>query len=421
VSDCRAQLVVPTSDTTAQFATVPRSTIVISVSAALGRLRSELEARVPTLLDRANRRPIGVPGEVTYDVTRSAFDLNLQGDRLLASTLVRARVEICKPLGPFCPTYGRCSPSFVTNASVPLLLTPEIGFQRSRVSVQTIRSCSIAGFDVSPQISQIADAQARAAEQRIDAQLAQVRPQLDRAWKIVRGGLPVALGQCVQLRRTQLLQSSPTLNGGQLEARVGIAADLELAGACGTSGEGLPALSTVAQLDKVSRLHAAVRLTWQQLSTRLTEALRGQRVLPDAEIEAVNASASDRGRVRLRVRLRGAVCGEWLLDASPAYDANRHQLVVRELTTVAAQARQTPELAAPTLLATVSARARVQPPTDVSGALTRLRRAELHAPLAPGLVLHVVPGTAEVARVVATEEGLAILVAAQLELGLVLQ
>src|SRR5690606_34028340 len=135
------------------------------------QLLAELAAHIPGTLAQAKRRPIGAPGEVTYTVKRGALDSSVDNGVFHFVTLANAEIEICKPLGPFCVTYGRCQPVLATTVSMPLSLTRDFAWQRATSKVHAERGCRIAGFDVTERLTSIARANLDAIERRIQSSL----------------------------------------------------------------------------------------------------------------------------------------------------------------------------------------------------------------------------------------------------------
>ncbi|MBW2459856.1 MAG: DUF4403 family protein, partial [Deltaproteobacteria bacterium] len=148
-------------------ALVPESRVTLDLGVTVERIERELSERIPTVLDKGSRG-IGRAGRLGYVVRRGPFAVTLEGDRLVVSTTVTVNAQVCKPLGPFCPTYGSCSPKLLTRVSVPLVLEPDYRLGEAQVSIDIERSCSIAGFDATPQIRGTARRQADRVKRQID-------------------------------------------------------------------------------------------------------------------------------------------------------------------------------------------------------------------------------------------------------------
>src|SRR5690606_37494711 len=98
---------------------LPSSRIVLTASVDKPQLLREIASHIPETLATAKRRPIGTPGEVSYTVTRGSVDSSIADGAFHVTTLANASIEICKPVGPFCVTYGRCQPVLATTVSLP--------------------------------------------------------------------------------------------------------------------------------------------------------------------------------------------------------------------------------------------------------------------------------------------------------------
>jgi hypothetical protein len=350
----------------------PTSRLVVSAGVPLSRVRAELERRVPKLLDSAKRRKIGAPGEVTYEVTRGGFDLNLRGERLLVSTIVKADVDVCKPLGPICFSYGRCTPRLLATASVPLLLGETYDFQKSTVRTQVTRPCVIAGIDASPHIKALADQQARAVEQRIDTSLPRIRGFVEQAWQFVQAPLRYDLTHCLTLRPKRLVQGRPTIDGGAVQQRWALESELALSSACsaGAATEAsLPPLATDPALADATELHLVQRVGWSSLEAAITLAMRGG-PLGVTRVRAVPVSNRGVRQIEIGLTTTREYCGELVAWAEPSYDAASDRVALTRVEFAAAQRADDTALGA---ARDALARVRVALPASVSQLGSRVR------------------------------------------------
>ncbi len=304
---------------------LPPSELVLGAALEKKQLLDLLAEHIPATLAHEKRRPIGSPGEVTYTVTRGAMDARVNDGALEVTTLANAQIEVCKPLGPFCVTYGRCRPVLATTVSMPALLTPDYSWQHPTSRVEATRGCSIAGFDVTSRLVSIARSNLSTIRSRVEHALPDVRPWAARLWELSR--LPVFLDKdhCLRITPRQLLQSPPEEAEGELRVRLGAELDLEVATDCAEKGSEIPLapLATRERLPAESTLWLSQSISVKSAASQLTRALSGafgtgQKV---SDVEVIPARLDGRNALMLGVGLDGSVCGTaWLaasLDAAP--------------------------------------------------------------------------------------------------------
>ncbi len=305
------------------------SRFVLNLDVAQQRLLSELNQRVPAQLAQAKNQPIGAPGKATYTVSRGAFRLGLKNGALVVSTPVSANIEVCKPLGPFCVRYGQCRPKFLTSFQVPLSLSEDYAIARTQSSVDVIQRCTIAGFDVTSRLLQEARAQVLGVSRQINAQLPDVRPFAEGAWRALHRTLHLDKQSCLSLDPERLIQGPATNSNQHLWGRVGLMAKLELHKPCpeqppSPEAEGLPPLES-ADLAKDSLIRVPLRLSYADVQEQLARAFAKQATDATQAPEAKQATDSQvllqdfvlravpgvdgKSRLALRVTLGGSACG----------------------------------------------------------------------------------------------------------------
>ena len=349
----------------ATAAELPKSHITVGVEVAVERLRRELSKQVPTTLAAERGRNVGAAGEVTYTVRRGAFDVRLAGDRLQVSTPVSVDVEVCKPLGPFCPTYGRCQPRLQTTASVPVVVGEDYEVGKSRVSIALTKPCVIAGMDVSPEIRKLAGQQAGGVERRINGALPELRPLVETGWKQLF--VPVALGAstCLRIAPERIAQGKPGLENGTLASRLGVVGALRVDQPCDLKAADpptpLPPLGVDDALADDVALEVPVRLDWSEVSAELSRSLGKQATAAPAGSE-----------IALALTLDGATCGQVTLLAKPEWDDTRARLRLASVRIAPGQPKRAELLAEAGIERLVAERAAIALPIDVSGAPTAL-------------------------------------------------
>jgi hypothetical protein len=341
----------------------------VEVRADLEALSKQIAAEIPVQLATAKRQPVGAPGEVSYSVRRGKVRLNVEGDRLVVTVPVEVEVELCKPLGPFCPTYGKCSPRLSARASVPTLLGENYEIGRSEVGISLVRSCTIAGIDASSEIRRYAHRELGQVKRRIDRALPRIRPSVEGVWELLHH--PVALGgsTCLRIAPDRLLQAPPAVTGSMLTARLAAVGKLGVEAPCASPDApvkpaALPRLTTERELEPGVALQVPVYMAWSDVSAAL---LRSVRTKDDAalglvEIEARAAERDGKARVALHASVAGETCGDAWFLADPWYDPTTSRVRLRDVSALS------PSPFTDALARRISVAAAIALPVDVSAA-----------------------------------------------------
>jgi len=313
-----------------------RSRVGVAVHAELAALERALGKEVPVTLAAERRRPIGTPGEVTYVVRRGRLGIALDTARLTVKVPVEVEAEVCKPLGPFCPTYGRCSPRLLATASVPLLLSDSYEIGKSRVSIAVQRECTIGGYDATPQIKTRAESEVGQVQARIDAAMPAIRPSVAGVWELLHH--PVALGSttCLRIEPDRVTQNRPAVKDGALVTELGAEGTLSIQDPCERSAAVKPApLPRLVVNDAAAtgvELRVPVRTSWVDVSAELTRALSSKDATA-GEIRVVKLEAEGSGSlVAMRATLAGSLCGAARLVAEPWFDERTSRIRLRNVT-----------------------------------------------------------------------------------------
>jgi hypothetical protein len=316
-----------------------RSRIGVEVRAALAALERALGSRVPVTLAAERRRPVGAPGEVSYVVRRGRFGIGLVSERLTVAVPVEVEAEVCKPLGPFCPTYGRCSPRLSAVASVPALLSESYEIGRSRVAIAVTRPCTIAGIDATPQIREQALRQAGGVQGRIDASLPAIRPSVAGIWELLHHPISLGRSTCLRIRPDRITQQRPTLKERTLVSRLGAEGTLVVEDPCNAQETvrvaPLPRLLTEEGTSDGIALRVPVRTSWSDVSAALTRSLStrsgAREPLRVSKLEAQGVVVGSRSLVLLRATLSGHTCGPVRVLGEPWYDAATGRVRLRDV------------------------------------------------------------------------------------------
>lgn len=310
----------------AEVGELPDSQLVVSGDVAEAEVLGLIAAQIPGTLAHEKDRPIGAPGRVTYTVTRGALDSSVRNGTFHVTTLANAQIEVCKPLGPFCVTYGRCQPVLATTVSLPLALNADYGFQPLGTSVRAERGCQIAGFDVTPRLMSLARSNLEAIEQRIERSLPPVRPWAERVWQLAQNPLFLDARHCLRATPKRFVQTPAKQTSTGYEVGVGVDLALELTTECERKVAPLPLapLATEPELAERPALRVAQRVDVASASKQLTESARvafgnGEKI---ERVTLHTATIAGSNGIVIETVLSGVTCGTaWLkagLKPAPA-------------------------------------------------------------------------------------------------------
>ncbi len=350
----------------------PESHIAVNVAIDTHRLGRELSRRVPVVLAEARDQNVGAPGQATYVVKRGGFHFGVHDSDLLVETPISAHVAVCKPIGPFCPEYGHCSPQLVSTVRLPLALDRNYTLGRSRVGVSVTRGCVLQpiGVDVTPQLRQMARQQSGRIERRIDRSVPSLRPEAKAAWQLV--DLPIALGStlCARVTPSRLVQSKPALAHDTLSTRLAVFGQLGVEEPCQSAQADAHRPLPPPELDdKVPgdvRLDVPIHIDWSDVSADLSRSLAQPGEPRITSARARGAEVDGRGVVALAVTLEGEVCGDAWLVGEPWYDAQASRVRLRNVRFAPGQDPSVAQLAGSALPARVAELAQIALPIDLA-------------------------------------------------------
>jgi len=296
----------------------PASTLLVEASLPLAALASEVDARLPKTLDAGNRKPIGAAGEITYQVTRGSPSVTVKDGSLVVDIPISADVEVCKPLGPLCPTYGRCQPKLSSRTTLPLEPKSDWTLEGATVKVTVSQGCRVAGLDVTDEVEKAAAKGQRRAQDQIAAAMkkgaAALKEQMGRLTK----PLPLAPGQCVLVRPNAARHRPLTESRGQLQLGVAIEGSIATAD-CDAATKDPVELPPIEQgpLGE-GRIHLVNIVPYAELLTAFT-AERPEGV----ELHALRAHGSD---LAIELTLSGDVCGRTWAVVKPRLEGSQLRL-----------------------------------------------------------------------------------------------
>jgi len=350
----------------------PESHIAVDVAIDTHRLGRELSRHVPVVLAQARDRNVGAPGQATYVVRRGGFHFGISGNNLLVETPIHAHIAVCKPIGPFCPEYGHCSPELLSTVRLPLALDRNYTLGRSRVGVSVTRGCVLRpiGVDVTPQLRDMARQQSGGIQRRIDRSVPSLRPEAKAAWELL--DLPIALGStlCARVTPTRLVQSKPSLSHDTLSTRLAVFGRLGVEEPCSEQPADPHRPLPPPELDDHApsdvQLDVPIHMDWSDVSTDLGRSLAGPGRPRITGVRARGAEVDGQGLVALEVTLDGAVCGDVWLVGQPWYDAQASRVRLRNVRFAPGQADDVAQLAGSALPARVEQLAQIALPIDLA-------------------------------------------------------
>jgi hypothetical protein len=294
---------------------------VVHVESPLASLRELLEQRIQPGLAQG-RFGIGPAGGVSYRAERGDLSLSVRGNQLVVETPVHARAEACR--GTSC--YASCEPEGVATALVPLLLRPDYGFDRAKVSLRFTRGCKVkalGGFltvDVTPTLSSQLEPELAGVARRIDEQLHGLRESAAQLWDQLARPRELPFGGCLVLQPQRLIQGPLDDSSTSLRARFAVLARPELRTTCGelSPPPPLPALDHDAGMPDQDRimLGLVTPLDGLQAAFLRSEEISIEHRRMQVKESRVEPLGSD---VIVELSLVGDLCGDVAFAATPSF------------------------------------------------------------------------------------------------------
>lgn len=408
---------------------LPPSEIVVGVAFDTAALTSLLAKEVPPRVAQDRNVDAGLAGKLSYQIDRSPFVASVSERRLVITTRLQGRADLCKPLGPLgCVRYAQCSPQALATASVPLSLGSSYRIGPASVSIRTTRPCEIGGIDATPQIQKEADVQARRIERRINGLLPSFSKDAQALWNAM--GVHVPLGIDSRLRITPLLvvEGAPTQSGPRVTIPLGVRATVRIEPRHGERDDVGPIPSPVhePELAPDLHLHVPIEVDLESIDAALSRSVR-EAETPGSKASSKNTaqdsletrilsvrSRPDGTNLRVFVSVKGYSCGVLAFRGVPAYDQKSvrvHLSDVQPLTSEKQRAAQLdPGLDLHRIARILESRGTIPLPIDPSTIPAGLDRAvELLSPQ-DGPDVRMSVGEASVSRIAVTPTGLAAIV-----------
>ncbi len=380
------------------------SHVTVRASITEQRLRQEIARELPETLDAGQRTMSGV--RVNYVVKRGDLAFELEDDGLVLSTPIRASASVCKTLGPLCPVLGRCTPQLDVRVRVPIVLSSDYSYDPSKVTVNLVRGCTIAGFNASGEIQSQASSEARSAQQQIDRQLPPIREPAVAGWQELHRTLMLDGGACLRTVPRGVQQERPKRADGVISSAASISGELTLEQPC-SDGEApetseLPPLEVSDRVPSGVKLQAPLHLKWDQVLAALNESLDGK--VPVRRLAVQSAAIAKRPRLVLELERDDDPCGPLWLTAEPWFDADQGAIRLRDIALVP---DWNPKRKLGELPANLERHARIPLPVDLTDLRNQLDRTRAqHVPVVEEVDVEIELGTPEVKRVALDARGL---------------
>ncbi|MBN2196678.1 MAG: DUF4403 family protein [Polyangiaceae bacterium] len=387
----------------------PDSQVTVTASVTTQRLQRELAAEIPEVI-ASGEEHVGAPGRLSYVVRRGPLSPSLSGDDLLITTTVSVSAQICKPFGPLCVVYGRCNPTLVARAGLPLVLGADYALGKSKVTVAVAQGCTVAGFDATSEVRRAGGEAAAETKRRIDRELPDLRPEIAARWGELHRTVALDDRDCLRIVPLTVTQTHPKLAEEVLTSGATVTGRLSLERPCTTSEATVPPLPPLATSDELGpgiRLEILVVVPWSEVGAAFDRAVGGGEDHTPRSVEVRGARVDGESRVVLGVVSARARCGtrSWAM-AEPWFDAAAREIRLREIAPVPGiERKQRPSRALSSELETVA----VPLPVDLVALEKELDHliAALVPPLADGVVAEIEVGPPRVSQVTVVPEGIA--------------
>lgn len=306
-------------------APLSESLVVVNAEFPLKRITDALEAKAPKRVAEENDRDIGMAGRLEYTVDRGKFGVGIDGDAIVVSLPLMARVQACAKGR----CYASCAPEAKATARVPMKLGRDERLHVSDVKLDVTKGCSLrAGFlniDVTPTLRSELDKRRTQVMQAIDRELPDPRPQLNRIWKELEKPRPIPLGGCLVLSPESIVTGPAGGTATHAHVRFGVHARPELRTAC----EAVPAKKArppvvFEPLSDNGDLHVATMIANEAVTGAFVSRTPIDFVPKRASI--VNATGSANA---ILLTLSGDVCGDVEIQGAGAAKMDESHLALK--------------------------------------------------------------------------------------------
>lgn len=396
---------------------VPQSEVVVALSFDPDALAARLAREVPPRVASARDVDAGMAGKLSYRIDRSPFAVDVRDRRLFVSTLLTARADLCKPLGPLgCVQYAYCTPAAHATASIPLSLGPSYQLGPASVAIRVTRPCRIGGVDATPRIQQGADAQARRLQRRVNGMLPSFADDAQLLWNAMGVHVPLGIDSRLRIQPDHVVEGPPREEGKLVTIPLGVRGTVRIEPRQGERDDPgrIPPPRTEPDLEPGLRLHVPVGVDRETLDAGLSRSARGP-VGPDGatRISSVRTRPTAAGLLLL-VTFHGPACGTAAFRAAPRFDDSSGRIILSDVSPVPSELARlraiVPALDLHLVASLIEERGQVAPSVDPFAIPKGLERSvellasddgpDVRLAVADALVEHVVPTPTGVAALV---------------------
>ena len=319
--------------------------VVLPVNIELARVRQGLDSVFPPAdsLDRARCTALGGIVCHQYVYRRDSLDLRMRGDRVTLATHLRYRARVVLPgVGG----VGSCgyAPEDMRRADLRVATTLywrndwRLASRGTTITTDLIDDCDVTllHVDATPTMRLLIGAQAGTLTHLVDSiipAVADLRPAVDSVWRLMQRALPLDSASRLWLVvNPASIQLAPLSGSGEsaTTAIVLTANPRVVAGERpGASARPLPVLSLANAVGGI-HLPVQIEIPFSDLSARVTAILAGDSAGKETRVNDVKIWGVGDTAV-VRISITGRVSGALFMLGRVVYDAERREVLVRDL------------------------------------------------------------------------------------------
>ncbi len=323
---------------------VPESEVVAAVSFDTASLTNRLASEIPRRVAAARDVDAGMAGKLRYRIDRSPFSVAIRNQRLVVSTHLRARADLCKPLGPLgCVDYAYCSPQAHATAAIPLSLGRAYQLGPASVAIRVTRPCQVGGIDATPRIQRGAKQQARRIERRLRAMLPSFADDAQALWTAMGVHVPLGIDTRLCIAPNQVVEGTARRDEGVITIPLGVRGRVSIEPREGGRDDvgPIPPPTKEPDLQPGVRLHVPIGVDWEDIHAGLSRSVRHAKGRHHAsEITSVRARPHAGGLI-LIVTLHGPTCGAVAFRASPVFHEASGRIALSRVAPLPAEIERT--------------------------------------------------------------------------------
>jgi hypothetical protein len=320
--------------------------IVLPISISLGKIRSALAAQFPTGDSLSQAQCVALGGVVChqYVYRRDSLELRMSGDRvdLLARLQYRGRVALSGIGGlASCGYAPEPMKRAELHAATALYWRNDwrLGSRNTTLGAALLDPCQVTllKLDATPLMRRIIDGQSEKLRQQLDSALpalADLRPAADSLWRTMLQPLALDSSSTVWLSMTpqSITLARPLGRADALTTALVITARPHASIGSRPSAERrtLPALGLASVGASGIHIPVDIELPFADLSTRVTQLLKGEVAGADLSIDDVKIwGVADTAVVRVAVH--GTVSGDLYMLGRVQYDTASRRVLITDL------------------------------------------------------------------------------------------